>query len=162
MVATRLTRFIRRHCHVVIAWAMLPMVLLNGHTVTGCGCTGHFEAVCHCHCGISGCSCCGQSGTCSCCKNKLLACSNSSNHETLPSKGESVQGHRCTSIVMYVVVPATVATASVDHDCHAMTLILAPIDLPYSPNSTSAQQIAQWDTGIPPNDLVVVFHRLVI
>ena len=62
MIRLRLSRFVHRNSRFAVACAMLPLVFLNGQTFIGCGCNGHFEAVCHCHCG-NGCGdCCGQAG----------------------------------------------------------------------------------------------------
>jgi hypothetical protein len=73
-----------------------------------------------------------------------------------------VQGHRCTQIVVYVVVPATVTTALAGFDSQASSLALAALDLPLGSASTDSWHVFQLDTGPPPNDLVIVLHRLVI
>jgi hypothetical protein len=162
MFGTRLIRFVRRHRHLAVVCLMLPMILLNGHVITGCGCTGHFEAVCHCHCGTTCCMCCGKGGTCTCCSGKSLACCRPADHENVPIKGTALQGHHCIQSVTYVVVPATIAPASVGHHSPDFGLVLAPLALPLAAEWANSRQVVQWDTGPPPNDLVVTFHRLII
>ena len=162
MNGTRLIRFVRRHRHLAVVCLMLPMILLNGHTLTGCGCTGHFEAVCRCHCGTTCCMCCGQGGACTCCSGKSLACCDSADHKTLPITGTGLQGHHCIQSVVYLVVPATVTPAPLDHDSPGMALALAPLELPIASDWGNSFHVVQWDTGPPPNDLVVTLHRLII
>jgi hypothetical protein len=138
-----------------MALAMLPLALLNGRTLVGCGCTGHFEAVCHCGCAMGCGGCCGQGGTRACCA-KRTATETASDAAT-----QHARGHHCTQIVEYVVVPATVAPTVAADDSQASATVLAVLDLPILAPSTHAGQFVDLATR-PPNDLVVVLHRLVI
>jgi hypothetical protein len=160
MFQYRLRRFVRKHATVAVAWAMLPLVLLNGRTITGCGCNGHFEAVCRCHCG-SGCGgCCGQAGQRSCCAGKVAA--NQAARPAAPQgSSESARNHRCVQAAEYVVVLATTSPTQADDEFNASILALLSFDLPLVSASTDGEQYLQLDTR-PPNDLVVTLHRLVI
>jgi hypothetical protein len=160
MVGHQLTRFIRNHSRFAVAWAMLPLVLLNGRTTTGCGCTGHFEAVCHCQCGDGCGGCCGQDADPSCCADKT-GDRFTSNPAAPFGTSERVQGLHCTQVAEYVVVPATVAPTLADNDLHASAFVLASFSVPFQSVSTPAGLAVQLDTG-PPNDFVVTLHRLVI
>lgn len=159
MIRFRLSRFVRNHSRFTVACAMLPLVLLNGRTFTGCGCNGHFEAICHCHCG-NGCGgCCGQGGVRSCCAAKT-ADDRTSNPAT-KGNSERAQGHHCRQTAEYVVVLATVAPTLADDASQTSADALVAIDLPPASAATSSVHNRQSDTG-PPNDLVVTLHRLVI
>ena len=156
----QLRRWVHSHSHVAVVWAMARIVLLNGRTLTGCGCTGHFEAVCHCGCAHACGSCCGQNGVRSCCAGNaaddLLA-----NAATSADRSEHAQRHHCIQIAEYVVVPATISpTVDVDNS-QVATLTLVAIDLAVVNQPIHPGQTSLWDTG-PPNDIVVSFHRLVI
>src|SRR6186997_2207582 len=48
MTGYRLTRRAKRRWRTAFVWATLPVVLLNGRTLVGCGCTGHFDSACRC------------------------------------------------------------------------------------------------------------------
>jgi hypothetical protein len=78
------------------------------------------------------------------------------------ARGEAVQSHRCKSIALHEVIPGTVA-ASVDvGDLHAMTSVLADFSLPLTVSQSPVARFVDFDTGPPPNDLVITLHRLVI
>jgi hypothetical protein len=62
---------------------------------------------------------------------------------------------------LHVVVPATVAATSNLGDVLAQTHVAAEFELPLSTESFHAQFV-DFDTGPPPNDLVVKLHRLII
>jgi hypothetical protein len=160
MVRVRLARFVRNHSRLAVAWAMLPLVLLNGRTITGCGCTGHFEAVCHCGC-ANGCGgCCGQNGVRSCCA-KRLADGRGHSPATPPGSSERAGGRHCKEAGDYVVLPATVSPTLADDDSQASAAALMAVDGLIPTLTNHAGLIVPWDTR-PPNDLVVVLHRLVI
>jgi hypothetical protein len=160
MYQFRLTRFIRKRRHTAAALVMLPLVLLNGRTITGCGCSGHFEAVCHCHCGASCGGFCGQAGARTCCTNKTTSGRGSDSAIPL-GRSERAQSHHCSQIAEYVVVTATIAPTLADDDSQASALALVALDLPPVSAATYNARDLQLDTR-PPNDLVVTLHRLVI
>jgi hypothetical protein len=160
MMRLRLSRFVRKHSRFAVAWAMLPLVLLNGRTFTGCGCNDRFEAVCHCHCG-NGCGgCCGQAGVRPCCA-KTTANGRTTDSGVPQSNSERAQGHHCRQSAEYVVVTATIAPTLADDYSQASAQTLALSDLPPGLAAVGSVHNLQLDTG-PPNDLVVVLHRLVI
>jgi len=173
MLAGRINRVVRRHFRAALVWAAIPLAAFNGRTVVGCGCFGHFEAVCHCGCcggteGHSACSCCSayhpDHSNCSCCllgSQPTARCSVAS-HEPMAKNGSTLERHHCTSIAMRTVVPATV-THSIDlTDLHSWTLAIADHGLPPSNGNSHLGSFSEIDTGPPPGDLVVILHRLVI
>ena len=175
MADCRLFRRMRRHLRSALVWAAIPLVVFNGRTVVGCGCFGHFESVCHCSCcsqrkdasthsGKTACSCClnhGKAGNVSCCTSKeTLECCKLAAKNCQHSNSHGVKGHGCTSIVMHVVVPAVVATSDVN-DLHASTDVLAQASFSFLTESPDGRFV-DFDTGPPPNDIVISLHRLII
>jgi len=79
-----------------------------------------------------------------------------------PADGHAWKGHHCTSIVMHVVMPATVMPTVDASDLHAAAFVLADFNLPLTINQSQVAHVVDFDTGPPPNDLVVTLHRLVI
>jgi hypothetical protein len=172
MLGVRPTRFVRRHYRAAVVWAAIPLAVFNGRTVVGCGCFGHFEPVCHCGCcggqhGKSRCSCCTRHGfshgSCYCCNHSDAASrcdtADSSSH---PGAGQSLQGHRCKSFVLHEVTPVTVAPYVAAGDLHESIFALADFGLPLVFSQSRVGKVVDFDTGPPPDDLVVILHRLVI
>lgn len=161
MVWRQLARCVGNHSRTALVWAMVPLAVFNGRAFTGCGCTGHFETVCHCQCGSGPC-CVQESMQTQTCRANESSDHRTSGQSTPPSSQAGAHGHHCTRIVAYVVVPATVAPSSADHDSHASALALAALDQPLPSVSIHAGQVVQLDTRPPPNDLVITLDRLII
>jgi hypothetical protein len=166
MIGNSLNRVANRRWNTFAVLVMLPLTVVNGRMVVGCGCTGHFVAVCHCSCGESEPSC-SKHGTkgqdsCPCCnKHHEKAFSDT---QRRPDKSDSCNGlyeHRCKPAVLHEVVPATVATT------HAPADELSNV-LPHNGNwfapvpadRAGFQLLAHH--ALPPPDLIVQLHRLVI
>jgi hypothetical protein len=177
MVGRRIVRYLRRHGRSAAIWFAIPLAVLNSHATIGCGCTGHFESVCHCECGVVAKQCCKQhhgkkfssfrtardsnaSGCPSCCRQATRGASAAqvAHH----NESEALQGHRCKSIVMQEVIPVTLAP-SVDANgvCSSM-LVAADLILPTDVGHSEVVGAIDFDTGPPPKDWVVILHRLVI
>jgi hypothetical protein len=172
MLTGRLIRFVRRQSRAAAVWAAIPLVFFNGRTFVGCGCLGHFEAVCHCGCcdgqlGKSACSCCTGHGfnhrSCSCCnQSKSMNRCNTVNDGSHPASRETLQEHHCKSFVLHVVTPVTL-TANFDaSDLHESLFALAVLGRPSVFTQVQVGQVVDFETGPPPNDLVVTLHRLII
>src|SRR4029078_271596 len=98
MVGTSWARLICKHSRAFVVWAMIPLTVFNGHTVIGCGCTGHFMAEGHCHHPpleqstanpkTPRCPLCSShaASTCSCCD---------SNRNDPATNSRGLRGHRC-------------------------------------------------------------------
>ena len=179
MLGLRPSRFLRRHYRLALVWAAMPLAVFNSRTLVGCGCFGHFEAVCQC-------ACCGEiqgggrqqsKSASSCCTGHSLSTANCSHCNTTASTnpcntadgnsspdngGQSLQGHHCKSFVLHEVTPVTVAPTVNAGDLHVSVFALADVSLPLSISQSQAGQVVDFDPGRPPNDLVVIFHRLVI
>src|SRR5688572_10043666 len=141
MVGIRQTRFFRHHSRVAVVWVAIPLVVFNGRTLVGCGCTGHFESVCRCNCcpdtqeggkqhGKSTYSCCTSHGFshshCACCnRSELTHHSNTADNDCCPAGPQELQGHHCNSIVLHDVIPGTVAPSTDTAGLHASILVSA-------------------------------------
>jgi hypothetical protein len=150
----------------ILVWAVMPLTLFNGMPISaGCICAdGHYEPVCRagrCRAGMSdcGCSCCAKTASCKgkCCCRK----SENQRHENMP--GQRVANNGCCKPVV-VQVPTVVTTqASTGLDVQPIAaLVLAPIDLPFLGSWSAVVHRIDFDTGPPPNDLIVTLQRLVI
>jgi hypothetical protein len=60
------------------------------------------------------------------------------------------------------VIPVTVPSAVDAGDLHASFFALAAFSQPAHISQSHDGQVVDFDTGRPPNDLVVTLHRLVI
>jgi len=176
MTGKWLKRVFRSRSQAFVVWAMMPLALLNGRTVIGCGCTGHFEAVCHCQCctaqdssdqksGTAECACCGghssHSRSC-CCQTKATnPCDSPDNNAPLNDR-EGLNAHHCTAMVVHVVVPAVQTISFLGDDVDHSATALMPIELPFSAPLAKVDHHVAFDTGPPPTDCVIVFRRLVI
>jgi hypothetical protein len=178
MLGIRLNRVVRRHFRAAVIWAALPLAVFNGRTVIGCGCFGHFEAVCHCGCcsemqdgckqhGKSASSCCTGRGfshsNCPCCNHSEATnpC-NTADSDSRSDSPQQLQGHHCKSIVSHEVTPVTVAPSVDAGDLHESIFVLANVGLPLTFSQLHVGRVVDFDTGPPPKDLVVTLHRLVI
>lgn len=150
----------RSRWRAIVVCAMLPLTVLNGRTVVGCGCNGHFEAVCHCNC--SGSTCCNSKHgtTCPCCKKH----EKTGKDETKDTSGSDicVHGRHCKGIAQHEVIPATVPSSHAADEIGLAAFTLDLIDVPTTPELSSPQQQIIGHTSPPPLDRVVALHRLVI
>ncbi len=178
MFGAQSIRFVRRRMRVVAVWAALPLVVFNGQTVVGCGCTGHFEAVCRFGCcaktenrneqhARADRSCCASQvatgSKCPCCDQGKFAQRSIHTPESTssPASGQTLERHRCRSIAVRVVTPVTIAQ-SVDVDGLHSLCTLVDLSVPVLCDHSPVGLAVDFDTGPPPNDLVVTLHRLVI
>jgi len=181
MFASGLARFVRRHSRSALVWAAIPLVVFNGRTLVGCGCTGHFESVCHCNCcsnednagnrrhAQSARPCCAghafKADQCSCCNHREAThrCTMAEQErDSSSTNGAALKGPCCISIVLHDVIPATVASSMDASELQPSIFVLADFNLPTSDSQSHVVQVVDFDTGPPPNDLVVTLHRLVI
>lgn len=174
MIGKWLSRSIRRRHRVMVAVAMVPLVVLNALPVSaGCRCAdGHIEPVCQAaRClagkGDCGCPCCVQRGAvgsgCSCCMKRAERCSQElADHSPTDCKQGVRGGNGCCTPLVHQAVP-TVLTSPQIADGHQMPFLApAVIDLPASLPAIKLAHRIEFDTGPPPQDFVVTFHRLVI
>ena len=179
MFGIRPARFAPRHYRAALIWAAIPLTLFNGRTLVGCGCTGHFEAVCRCNCcidlpeggdgqsGNAGCPCCAiphsSLSKCPCCNHSKLAHTrDKTDDDGCPVNGQGLQKHRCRPMVLHQVTPGTVVSVLDASQLLIAITVLADFSqsLPLSP--LHVERFVDIDIGPPPNDLVVSLHRLVI
>lgn len=167
MVGKWLIRSVRSRLRAAVTLAVLPLVVLNTLPVAaGCLCAdGHFEPACrHDLCvagkGNCGCSCCANG---CCCKGGKCCCRQRSAPQKDDTPGKRLNdNNRCCTPLVHQAVPTVAASPVVFDGYHAMALALPSIDMPsFSPMVKTAVRF-EFDTGQPPNDLVVTLHRLVI
>lgn len=174
MAGKFLSRTVRRRSWALTMWAMMPLAMLNGRSVSGCmSPTGHFELGCNCQamqdlgfgtpknasmaCGCH-CACC-QGKTC-CRQGKSICCSQMAGKDySSPENG--VGGGHCRPVSMYVTTPVVSAAAQTTEVRHLAGLSLVSLDVPLSAASQSMAEFAELNTG-PLDNLVVALHRFLI
>jgi hypothetical protein len=153
-----------------VVWALMPLALLNGRTVLGCGCSGRFEAECHCGCSssqngldrlgeVSG-RCCGQNISKlskSCCKH---VSSGSSDSRSNIERG--LRSRACTTMAMHVADPATMPRLIFDDGIRAASLHLAAFEIASFPHEAIWGKTTQLESDPPPDNLLVTLRRLLI
>jgi hypothetical protein len=119
------------------------------------------------HHGKSACSCCTghgfSHGSCPCCNQSGAAhqC-DIADSDSQRTSCHALSGHHCKSMVKHDVIPVTVPSAVDAGDLHASFFALAAFSQPLHISQSHVGQVVDFDTGRPPNDLVVTLHRLVI
>lgn len=175
MSGVRLMRFFRSHSQTFLVWAMMPLAIFNSRTIIGCGCTGHFEAVCHCRCcevqvnesenaSSSRCACCSghTSHSCSCCHDSAADSAAATDSTTPADGGEGLNSHHCVKMAVHIVVPGISVVSHSTDGIFDAAMALMPMELPLLASSEHSHRIVQLDTGPPPVDCVIAFRRLVI
>lgn len=172
MNATRIKNCAREYGRAILAWLMIPLMIAQGGAIVGCGCSGHFEAVCHCGNCESATS--GQSVEVTSTPNYSAAahpccCHRQSNetrqtclHARRASRSAQFQEHQCRKIVLHtdniVVAPAT----HTGNPLLYAAVLPAPLDRPADVAIVTGQHIFAFDSGPPAHDLVIALRRLVI
>jgi hypothetical protein len=165
MVRILQRRSTRRRLRAIVLVAMVPLAVLNALPLAaGCICAdGHYEAICHagqCQAGTGHCGC-------SCCAHRSCCCGKTCCHHSATNLREHVPGQhldesRCCTPLVHQALP-TVVNASAVVDSQLVTaLVVTPIELPHIEVALRIVQHFDFDTGCPPNDLVITFQRLVI
>jgi hypothetical protein len=177
MFGIRLTRILRRRIRVAAVWAAVPLVVFNGRTINGCGCSGHFEAVCHCACcsdvhdsseqlAKTCCSCCGSHAAgdskCCCCRGKPTKHCDKAADTAGSANGRALERHQCKRIALYNVLPVTAVPSFDAGGLHSSLFVLADVTVPVLRYGSHVGTTVDFDTGPPPDDLVVTLHRLII
>lgn len=160
MAGIRLNRHAKRRWHALVVWAIMPLAIFNTRTVVGCGCTGHFEAVCHCNCG-NGCGKCNGSGSCPCCSNHRSTFEKSEHSANGSDDSTAFRGHHCKGAVQVEVVPATVVSVHSADEISVSAPALNVLDFTVA-GEASFQVFVLEHSSPPPYDIVVALHRLVI
>jgi hypothetical protein len=176
MTGVCLSKFALSRVRTLLVWAMVPLSIVNGQTIVGCGCTGHFEAICHCATCDSLDSAVqpAKRQTCdsaqsrgirsrSCCCQGEPTTSRPSEHSSLSSsESRGFRDHHCTKIVLESgesIIP--VAPHFGDQRDFA-TVLPTSLDLPFNYDIAAREHVFSFDSGPPPCDVVVTLHRLII
>ena len=157
-------RWIRRRLRAFVLLAMIPLAALSALPwAAGCICSdGHYEPVCQagrCQAGgASSCSCCAHRG---CCNGKVCC------HRSATSAGKGIPGQHldnsgCCTPVIRQAIPSVVNSSTVVDSELVTALVVTLIDHPHVGEAFKIGQHFDFDTGCPPNDLVITFQRLVI
>ena len=161
MVGLRFNRSVVNRWRSIAVWVMVPLAALNGRTVIGCGCSGHFEAECRCNCGDAGGCCSSQESSCPC-RAKQSKC-----HAAV-NKAEAgtttyLHGCNCKGSAAHVVIPATIAPIhDTADDVKVSASISDTIDLSSQINEQTVGVTFLEHSTPAPRDLVVSLRRLVI
>ena len=160
----------------LLVWAMVPLSVVNGQTIVGCGCTGHFEAICHCG------SCdsldsavqpatnqtCGStlshgahSHSC-CCHGEPTSSCRTGRSSLVSSEGNGFRGHHCTKIVLDPGETVVSVSPHVGDQLNYSTFLLPSLDLLVNYDIVAREHVFSFDSGPPPSDVVVTLHRLII
>ena len=172
MFGIRPPRWIRRKSRAALVWAALPLALLNGRTIVGCGCDGRFDAECHCTACASAKrnnhtqhSCYGTAASHgSCCEHSRQSLQQHANTHGRSARNDrpSLEQHQCTPIILHDIVPATVASTFDTIDVQNSQ------DVPIADHQSvlMAQlctgRVAYFTLVRPCGDLVVILRRLII
>jgi hypothetical protein len=165
MISILQRRSTRRRLRAAVILAMLPLAMLSALPLAaGCICAdGHYEPICHAgqsQAGMAGCgcSCCAHHSCCSgkvCCHHSVV-----NPREHVP--GQHLDGSGCCTPVVRQAIPTIVNSSAVVDSELVTALIVSPIELPHFEEALKIGQHFDFDTGCPPNDLVITFQRLVI
>jgi len=165
MAGVNWARLACKHCRTFVVWAMVPLAVFNGHTLVGCGCSGHFMAECHCHHPDLGQeSTKPKTPTCPMCSGhavKTSSCCCDSDHSNSATGSHGLRGHRCCCIAIYEFVPGTSVSPAADDQQQVLVVLSAPSELPFVVGERRFVSELPIDPGHS-DDLVVRLRRLVI
>jgi hypothetical protein len=161
----------------LVVWAMLPLVVLDGRTVSGCICLdGHFDLACNTDvCSgkaaanaaslpSCGCSCCfGAEEGADCCRKRPCCSTDSRETSQLPGDASWSDKSCCQPVSQTHVTPSVIVRSEVEV---ARPLELMTVDSAASVQSLFAEvahhfDITRADTCTAP-DLVITLRKLVI
>jgi hypothetical protein len=101
-------------------------------------------------------------GNRSCCMKRAGCSSQQLTGHSTNDGNQGVRGNGCCTPLVHQAVPTVVTSPVVVDGYQMMALTLASDDMPsFSPMEKTAVRL-EFDTGRPPNDLVISLHRLVI
>jgi hypothetical protein len=165
MAGINLARLACKHCRTFVAWAMVPLAALNGHTVIGCGCTGHFMSVCQCqNPDLTEKSLDVKTPTCPMCSGqavKTASCGSDCDRNNSSTGSQGVRGHRCCSVAIYDFVPGTSNALAAGAQQQVLAVLSAPSVLPFVFSERPIVPELLIDPGHS-DDLVVLLRRLLI
>jgi hypothetical protein len=165
MVRKWLLRVVRGRVRTAITLAVLPLAIMNGLPIAaGCICAdGHYEPVCHaslCHNSKGDCGrpCCAHHN---CCNGASACC------QQYPAPLKDGRGHRvnrcpCCTPVVHEAIPTIIKSSQLLDVQPLPALVVAAIELPSSLAIAAIGHQIDFDTGPPPDDLVITLRRLVI
>jgi hypothetical protein len=173
MASKPLNRLIRNRLHRAVIWAMVPLAAVGGRSLSGCmsptgqvalncrcsesmgsGKVAADSAACQCHC-----SCC-QGKTC-CCKQGAKSCCASATKDN-PSRHDGLQGEgHCRQVRVFAATSAVKAEFQ-KASTQDVSLLPVVVDAAAVESRANHLQVAQFDTGPPPDSLVVTLHRWLI
>jgi hypothetical protein len=171
MCGHSLTRFFRHYGRALVVWAMMPLAALNGRTLVGCGCTGHFEEICQCQSSTPDKACCQKGGSCcnghrqkvcSCCARDKTSTGADSQPDRTSTAIRHVGARHCVALAVHEVIPVTIVPIVSSDDSQIATLDFNSADATFLPAFSGSEHFVQWDLRCPPNDIVVMLHRFII
>jgi hypothetical protein len=176
MTGVFLSKLALARVRTVLVWAMAPLSIVNGQTIVGCGCTGHFEATCHCatcdsldsavqpakrqtcdsaqNRGIRSRSCC--------CHGEPTSPRPSENSSLSSSDSRGFRDHHCTKIVLESGQSVISVAPHFGGQLNFSTILLPSLEPLVNYDIVAREHVFCFDSGPPPCDIVVTFHRLII
>ena len=145
----------------LLVCALLPILVLNGRTLIGCGCDGHFESICHQKCSVA--RCCG--------KHEGVSCACSGNHHKNVTDGPSFPSSksaslrfndRCKVIVRHEVMPATISDSHLFDEVTLPFFTIDSVDRPSTLDLRAAGRFIAEHSVAAVFDRVVTLRRLLI
>ena len=175
MAGIYLPRLTLARCRTLVVWALMPLSAVNGQTIVGCGCTGHFEATCHCaSCDSSGAAvqperhqlCAFRqgdvAGRSSCCQSQSTNAPQTGCRSLALNEAKGFQGHHCIKVVLQSGESIKAAPPQAHHQLGFSTALPPWLDLPITYRVASNEHVFSFDSGPPPCDVIVTLHRLII
>jgi hypothetical protein len=175
MASNYLSNLARAHFQTAIVWLLMPLSIINGQTIAGCGCTGHFEAACHC----SSCDSYGSGGkpeaqACNlarvddgsqrlcCCRSHSTAPTQRSSQS--PDEGETngFRSHQCTQLILHIGEPVPTVSLQFNSELDLASVHAALISRLDIIDVAAHQRVFVIGSEPPPCDFVVTLHRLII
>jgi hypothetical protein len=159
----------------LIVWAMMPLSVVNGQAIVGCGCTGHFETACHClSCDSSSAagqparnsaqqsvaSHAGNTQACCCAHHSASAPKDHESSSTSASSG--FMPHQCTSQVLRLGESVIAVSPQISDQVDVTISRATLLDLPATFAMDGTVHAFSFDSGPPPCDYVVTLRRLII
>jgi hypothetical protein len=165
MAGINLSRLACQHFRTFVVWAMVPLAALNGHTVIGCGCTGHFMSLCQCQRSDLARKSLDQKTTkCPMCSGQIVknsSCGTDCDRTHSSSGSQGLREHRCCTVAIYDFVPGTSNVPAEGDQQQVLAVLSAPSGLPFYFSERRFVPELLVDPGHS-DDLVVLLRRLLI
>jgi hypothetical protein len=161
-------------CRTILVWALVPISVVNGQTIVGCGCTGHYQAACQCaacepaaradHSVSQACDskAGGPKAHACCCHKDSADSSNASSDSPSRSLASPARNHPCARIILHTGGSILAVSPQLGDLDSLSGVVPAALDTLRQAEPAGIRFVVLIDGGPPPRDIVVTLHRLVI